>query len=146
MKENSLLISLPILRNFYEKKIFYFLIIFGLLFSLAIIGVFCLIAGIIGLAKGFILHIALEYGFDEKDIQDYGLKEYVFTETKEKNEKAIKKKIEDAKDFFEKLLKFTNGCQLVIKSFEVYKNTLESLKKLGKIDNDDWNKFHENII
>ena len=146
MKENSLLISLPILKNFYEKKIYYFLILVGLFYSLFIVGVFFVIAGIYGLVKGFILHIALEYGFDEKDILDYGLEEYVFTETKEKNEKIIKKKIEDAKDFFEKLLKFTNGCQLVIKSFEVYKNTLESLKKLGKIDNDDWNKFHENII
>ena len=129
-----------------KKKKFYFLIIFGLFYSFFIIGVFFVIAGIYGLVKGFILHIALEYGFDEKDIQEYGLEKYVFSEIKEKNEKVIKKKIEEARGFFEKLLKFTNGCQLVIKSFEVYKNTLESLKRLGKIDNNDWNEFHENII
>jgi len=55
------------------------------------------------LVKGFILHIALEYGFDEKDIQEYGLEKYVFSEIKEKNEKVIKKKIEEARGFFEKL-------------------------------------------
>lgn len=146
MKENSLLMSMPILHDYYEKKKFIFLIAVGIVYTLFILGVIMIIIGIHGLVKGYILQIALEYGFDEKDIEDYQLGEFVFDNLEEKDEKNIKKKIEGSKDFFEKLLKFTNGSQLVIKSFEVYQNIFKSLEKLRDVKNEQWNNFNENII
>ena len=74
------------------------------------------------------------------------MEEYVFSEIKEKNEKEIKKKMENAKDFFDKVLRFTNGNQLFIKSFEIYQNVFKSLEKLGNINNEEWNRFSENEI
>ena len=150
MKENSLLMSLPILHNFYEESGEYIAaIIIGVVYSIFIVGIGLIIYGIVSLVKGVVLQVALEYGFDEEDIQYYKLEEYVFSEIKEKNEKnekEIKKKMEKTKDFFDKVLRFTNGNQLFIKSFEIYQNVFKSLEKLGNINNEEWNRFRENEI
>lgn len=111
-----------------------------------LMGIPLIIYGIVKLVKGVVLQVALEYGFDEKDIQYYKLEEYVFSEIKENNEKEINKKMENAKDFFDKVLRFTNGNQLFIKSFEIYQNVFKSLEKLGNINNEEWNRFSENEI
>lgn len=147
MKENSLLMSMPILHNFYEDRAQYILFIAaGILYAIFIIGIVFITYGIIALAKGVVLQVALEYGFEEEDIQYYKLEEYVFSEIKENNEKEIKKKMENAKDFFDKVLRFTNGNQLFIKSFEIYQNVFKSLEKLGNTNNEEWNRFSENEI
>ena len=147
MKENSLLMSIPILHNFYEERSQYILcILFGVMYVFFIIGIGLIVYGIICLAKGVVLQVALEYGFEEEDIQYYKLEEYVFSEIKENNEKEIKKKMENAKDFFDKVLRFTNGNQLFIKSFEIYQNIFKSLEKLGNTNNEEWNRFSENEI
>ena len=54
--------------------------------------------------------------------------------------------MEKTKDFFDKVLRFTNGNQLFIKSFEIYQNVFKSLEKLGNINNEEWNRFRENEI
>ena len=150
MKENSLLMSLPILHNFYEESGEYIAaIIIGLVYVIFLVGIPIIIYGIVSLVKGVILQVALEYGFEEEDIQYYKLEEYVFSEIKEKNEKnekEIKIKTEKAKNFFDKVLRFTNGNQLFIKSFEIYQNVFKSLEKLGNINNEEWNRFRENEI
>ena len=150
MKENSLLMSLPILHNFYEVRGEYIAaIIIGLVYVIFLIGIPLIIYGIVSLAKGVILQVALEYGFEEEDIQYYKLEEYVFSEIKEKNEKnekEIKEKTKKAKNFFDKVLRFTNGNQLFIKSFEIYQNVFKSLEKLGNINNEEWNRFRETEI
>lgn len=147
MKENSLLMSIPILHNFYEDSSQYILFIaVGIMHAIFIIGIGLIVYGIISLAKGVVLQVALEYGFEEEDIQYYKLEEYVFSEIKENNEKEIKKKMENTKDFFDKVLRFTNGNQLFIKSFEIYQNVFKSLEKLGNTNNEEWNRFSENEI
>lgn len=147
MKENSLLMSMPILHKFYEKSDKYIcFIILGVMSLIYLMGIPLIIYGIVKLVKGVVLQVALEYGFDEKDIQYYKLEEYVFSEIKENNEKEINKKMEKAKDFFDKVLRFTNGNQLFIKSFEIYQNVFKSLEKLGNINNEEWNRFSENEI
>ena len=145
MKENSLLMAIPLLHDFYDKDYIFF-IFAGILYSIFLIGIPVLIYGIFSYLRGAVLQIALEYGFDEKDIKDYELEGYIFSEIKENNEREINKKMENAKDFFDKLIKFTNGSQLVIKSFEIYQNVFKSLEKFGNTNNDEWNKFRENEI
>ena len=146
MEENSLLISIPILHDFYEKKEFILSILCGLALTFYIVGIIYVVYGAYGLIKGYIKYLALEYGFDEKDIEDYQLEEFVFAGLKGENEAEIKKKIKESKNFFEKIIKFTNGCQLVIKSFEIYQNIFKSLNKLINLNNEQWNNFKENII
>jgi hypothetical protein len=147
MKENSLLMSMPILHDFYESQAGNIVgVIFGALFSILIFGIPLLINSIKGLINPPVLQIALKYGFEEKDIEDYKLQEYVYSGKKENNEKEMEKILEENKSFFEKIIKFTNGCQLVIKSFEIFQNVFKSLEKFNNTDNDEWNRFTENII
>jgi hypothetical protein len=70
----------------------------------------------------------------------------MFIQEKKNNEKEMEKILEENKSFFEKIIKFTNGCQLVIKSFEIFQNVFKSLEKFSNTDNDEWNRFTENII
>lgn len=146
MKENSLLMAIPLLHNYYDNTISIVLIVCGAMFSFLLFGIPVLIAGIVLLAIGSINQIALEYGFDENDIKEYGLKEYILPELKDCNEKEIIKKIENAKDFFEKIIKFTNGSQLFIKSVEIYQNVFKSLEIFQNTNNEEWGRFTENEI
>jgi hypothetical protein len=80
MKENSLLMSIPILHDFYESQAGNIVgVIFGALFSILIFGIPILITSIKGLINPPVLQIALKYGFEEKDIEDYKLQEYVYS-------------------------------------------------------------------
>ena len=141
MKDNSLLMATPLLHNFYDNSISIAFIIAGAIGTLLLIGIPFLITGIVLLAIGSVTQIALEYGFDENDIYNYGLDEFVFSELKGKNEKEIRKKIENSKKFFEKLIKFTKGVQLFIKSLEVYQNIFKCLEIFQNTDNEEWNRF-----
>jgi len=147
LKDNSLLMAMPILHKYYDydDKLFITFNIIGLLLAYCFgIGIIVLILNFT-LCKKVILQIALEYGFDENDIKNYGLEENIFSE-KGNNEKEIKNNIDKIKNFFEKLLFFTDGCQLYIKSFEIFQNVFKSLEKFGNMKNEEWNKFKENEI
>ena len=151
MKENSLLMAMPILHKYIEDYFFYaltFTIIGCFLFWCFGLGIPFIVIGYILVTKKAVLQIALEYGFDENDIKNYELEEYIFSEieVEENNENELKKNLDNAKNFLEKLLLFTNGCQLYIKSFEIYQNVFKSLEKFGNMDNEEWNKFKENEI
>ena len=103
MKENSLLNAIPLLHKYYEEKNLFFsctVTIIGLLFS------WCFGIGILFIAifspflfKKAVLQIALEYGFDENDINYYQLEEYVFSEIKDNNENEIKNNLDKTGKF-----------------------------------------------
>lgn len=137
MKENSLLKATPLLKDYVDKSISIPLIIAGAIGSIFLIGIPILISGIVIFSIGPIMQIALESGFEENDIENYELKQFF---------NNFKEEMSEAKKFFEEILKFTNGCQLFIKSFEIYQNILKSLDKLKNTDNEEWNKFTENEI
>ena len=150
MKENSLLMAMPLLHKYYEDHFFLYItftLIGCLIFWCFGLGIPFIVIGLI-FTKKTVLQIALEYGFDENDIKNYGLEEYIFSEIKveENNENELKKNLENTKNSLEKLLLFTNGYQLYIKSFEIYQNVFKSLEKFGNMDNEEWNKFKENEI
>ena len=149
MKENSLLMAMPILHKYIEDYFFYaltFTIIGCFLFWCFGLGIPFIVIGYILVTKKAVLQIALEYGFDENDINYYQLEEYVFSEIKDNNENEIKNNLDKTRKFLEELLLFTKGCQLYIKSFEIYQNVFKSLEKLGNISNEEWNIFRENEI
>jgi len=133
---------MPLLHDFYERFKYIVMLVAGIMYSFVLVGIPFLIVGIVKLAKGVVLQIALEHGFDEKDIKDYELEKIIFSETKE-NKIETNKKMGKLKDFFEELIKFTNGCQLFIKSLEIYQNVFKCLERFGKTNNEEWNKFKE---
>ena len=96
MKENSLLMAMPILHKYIEDYFFYaltFTIIGCFLFWCFGLGIPFIVIGYILVTKKAVLQIALEYGFDENDIKNYELEEYIFSEIKveENNENELKK-------------------------------------------------------
>lgn len=84
MKENSLLISTPILKDYVDKSISIPLIIAGAIGTILLIGIPILISGIVILAIGPIRQIALENGFEENDIENYDLKQFISENDSEK--------------------------------------------------------------
>ena len=95
MKENSSLMAMPLLHKYYEDNtllIITFTIIGSILFFCFGIGmIFIILVG--PLMRRVVLQIALEYGFDENDIKNYQLEEFIpfDANVKKDNENDIKK-------------------------------------------------------
>lgn len=148
MKDNSLLMAMPLLQKYYYYKIS------EIFLCMSIMLIFLLTFDLFGIPSSFlsilniivVQQIALDYGFDENDIKNYKLEKNIFSEKKEKDENEIKKNLDKSKNFLEKLLLYTDGCQLYIKSFEIYQNVFKSFEKFGNMKNEEWNNFRENEI
>ena len=89
--------------------------------------------------KNIIKGIATKFGFSEKDIDNYGLTEYVFGKDDgstfdEKSEKEIKK-------FFINLLYCIGPIQCLLKARESLLEIYESFDLLSKRNEGDWNEF-----
>ena len=154
MKENSLLKTISFLRKLCWFDKFKKTVWWGLMVS------YCMIFqvfrdkfnyelfhfNLVKFIKSYIVNVSLDFCFEEVDIANYNLEGFIYPELIENNEEEIKNNIKNAKDFFEKLLLFTNDIQVFIKSFEIYKNIFKSLEILGNTNNDEWNNFKENEI
>ena len=87
--------AMPLLHKYYEENTF-LIITFSIIGSLLI---FCFGIGILfmilvsPLVRRVVLQIALEYGFDENDIKNYQLEEFIpfDANVKKDNENDIKK-------------------------------------------------------
>ena len=154
MKENSLLKTISFLRELCWFDKFKKTIWWGLMVS------YCMIFqvfrdkfnyelfhfNLVKFIKSYIVNVSLDFCFEEVDIANYNLEGFIYPELIENNEEEIKNNIKNAKDFFEKLLLFTNDIQVFIKSFEIYKNIFKSLEILGNTNNDEWNNFKEKEV
>ena len=86
-------------------------------------------------------NIALNFGFNEKDIKSYGLDKYVFSKELIKDAENNEKIMEKIKEFFNKLIYYTGPIQCAIKTREALLQINEMLEKLSNRKDEEWIKF-----
>ena len=92
-------------------------------------------------------HIALTYGFGEKDIYDYGLNEYIYAKKpgneikEENNEVSNEKLIRKKGKLFEDIMYYIGPIQCLIKSKEMFIQIIDLLNDLGNRNEEQWNKY-----
>ena len=110
---------------------------FGITFAISII----FLAGVyLFVKKNMVGNIAIKYGFGEKDIDEYGLEEYIYEkeDDKEKVDKNLEKKI---KILFMDIIYYVGPIQCSLKSKESLSQIFEIFETLSAKKEDDWNKF-----
>ena len=147
-KEWSLLYNLDILNEKSKilNKIGYFVAISFFSLYIFIVPVFLAIPFIIMEDNNRINHIALLFGFGEKDIYDYGLNEYIYEkqsgeEIKIENSELNKKKLERINEKFKNKFYYIGPSQCLIKSKEIFKQIMDLLNDLGNRSEEKWNEF-----
>ena len=88
-------------------------------------------------------NIAINYGFGQKDIYDYGLDKYIYeTDKNEKfDDKQLEKLQEKCKNLFEDILYYIGPIQCLIKAKEFTHQIINLIGELSNKDENDWNTF-----
>ena len=123
--------------------------VFGVAFlclSFFIVPAFIAIPFIIMEDKNCINHIALLFGFGEKDIYDYGLNEYIYKkksgeEIKIEDGELNKKELSRINEKFRNIFYYIGPSQCLIKSKEIFMQIMDSLNELGNRSEEKWNEF-----
>ena len=92
---------------------------------------------------GMINNIAINYGFGQKDLYDYGLDKYIYE--RDKNEKfdneQIQKLEKKCKSLLEDILYYTGPIQCLIKAKEFTHQIINLIDELSNKNENDWNTF-----
>ena len=92
------------------------------------------------LYKEKIRHIAIKYGFNKKDLLDYGLEKYIAEILNSKENE--KKKVEKVVFLLEELIKYIGPIHFAIKSKTAILQIKNFIDKLSKKNGKDWNSFN----
>ena len=94
-------------------------------------------------ASQYINIIAINYGFGQKDLYDYGLDKYIYE--RDKNEKfdneQIQKLEKKCKSLLEDILYYTGPIQCLIKAKECTHQIINLIDELSNKNENDWNTF-----
>lgn len=82
----------------------------------------------------FIDVLAINYGFEEKDMKKYGLDEYIYEKSEKFEEEKIKQKFED-------IIYYIWPIQCALKAKELFIQIFVLFEKLSKKKDNEWNTF-----
>ncbi len=129
-----------------SKGLFYFGIVISILsapFFMFIIPTFITAAFGCLAAYQYINIIAINYGFGQKDLYDYGLDKYIYE--RDKNEKfgneQIQKLEKKCKSLLEDILYYTGPIQCLIKAKEFTHQIINLIDELSNKNENGWNTF-----
>ena len=86
-------------------------------------------------------NIALNYGFGKRDLNDYGLNEYIYKK-KENNNSKDEELVNNYKQLFEDILYYIGPIQCFLKAKEFFLQLVDLLTELNNRNEEEWNKFH----
>ena len=89
--------------------------------------------------KNIIHNLALKYGFSEKDINDYGLHDFVYG--KDDNSKFDENSWKKIKTLFEDIIYYIGPIQCLIKARESLLDVYNSFESLSNRNENEWNNF-----
>jgi len=142
----SILSNLPILEirgkeNLFKKILFFALAAVPLTISMFLPSFFMQnVQNSYDSFCNFITYTAIQYGFDRKDIEDYGFLHYLIKYIRgDKNEKDQKKINERTCEIFEKIIEYIGPIQCLIKARELSREIFSLLNFLE--NKKDWIKF-----
>ena len=78
--------------------------------------------------------LAINYGFDEKDMKKYGLDEYIYEKSEKFEDEKIKQKFED-------IIYYIGPIQCALKAKELFIQIFVLFEKLSEKKENEWNTF-----
>ena len=78
--------------------------------------------------------LAINYGFDEKDMKKYGLDEYIYEKSEKFEDEKIKQKFED-------IIYYIGPIQCALKAKELFIQIFDLFEKLSEKKENEWNTF-----
>ena len=78
--------------------------------------------------------LAINYGFDQKDMKKYGLDEYIYEKSEKFEDEKIKQKFED-------IIYYIGPIQCALKAKELFSQIFHCFEELSMKNEKDWNIF-----